>query len=115
MSKPWYSLALAVCVAAAPLAAPLRAAEEKKGYLGVQIRKDDDSDKIMVVSLDDDGPAKKAGLEPGDTFVMIGDLKPTDLPTVVKFVQGLKPGMKIKVRVERGGQEKEIEVTIGER
>jgi C-terminal processing protease CtpA/Prc len=115
MSKSCCSLALVVCVVAAPVTAPCRAAEDKKGYLGVQIRKDDDSDKIMVVSIDDDGPAKKAGLEPGDAFVLIGDLKPTDLPTVVKFVQSLKPGTKIKVRVERGGQEKEFEVTIGER
>jgi S1-C subfamily serine protease len=113
MCKPWCSLTLVVCVVAASLAATGRAGEEKKGYLGVQIRVDDDSAKIMVVSLDDDGPAKKAGLEPGDTFILIGDLKPTDLPTVVKFIQSLKPGMKIKVRVDRGGQEKEFEVTIG--
>jgi C-terminal processing protease CtpA/Prc len=111
MSKPWCSLALAVCV----IAAPGRAAEEKKGYIGVQIRKDADTEKIQIVSLDDDGPAKKAGLEPGDSFVMIGDLKPTDLPTVVKFIQSLKPGAKVKVRVDRGGQEKEFELTIGEK
>jgi len=115
MFKPCCSLALAACVAAASLTAPCRGAEEKKGYIGVQIRKDADLDKIVIVALEDDGPAKKAGLAPGDLLVKIGDLKPTDLQTTVKFIGALKPGMKIKVLVDRDGKEKEYEVTIGER
>lgn len=115
MFKPCATLALVVCVVAAPLATPCRAAEEKKGYIGVQIRKDDDSGKILIQALDDDGPAKKAGLQPGDLFVMIGDLKPTDLQSTVKFITSQKPGTKMKVRVDRDGQEKEFEITIGER
>jgi predicted metalloprotease with PDZ domain len=112
MSKPWYSRALAVCIVAA-CAVSGQAAEEKKGYLGAEVRKDEESNKILIIAVDDDGPAKRAGLEPGDAFLMLGEHKPTDLPTLVKFVQSLKPGTKLKVRVERGGQEKEYEVTIG--
>jgi S1-C subfamily serine protease len=115
MSKPWCSRALLVGLFTIALVPLCQGAEAKKGYLGVQIRKDADADKIQVLSVEDDGPAKKAGIESGDLLVMVGDLKPTDLPSTVKFIQSLKPGMKIKVRVERGGQEKEYEVTIGER
>jgi C-terminal processing protease CtpA/Prc len=115
MSKSCCCVAVIACVVAAPLAGSRRVGDEKKGYMGMHIRQESEDDKIVVLALDDDGPAKKAGILPGDSLVMIGDLKPTSLATTVKFIQSLKPGTKIKVRVERGDQEKDYEVTIGER
>jgi S1-C subfamily serine protease len=112
MFKLCCSLAVAVCVF---LSAPCRGAEEKKGYLGVQIGKVPDADKVVIQKVLPDSPAEKAGLKDGDVLVLVDDLKPTDLQTTVKFIGSLKPGQKIKVRVERDGQEKELEVTIGER
>jgi S1-C subfamily serine protease len=108
------ALVVAVCLTAVPTQAADGEGKgpAKKGYFGIQIRKQE-SGSLVITGILDGGPASKAGLRPGDTLLKVGGLKTTDLPTTVRFITGLTPGEKVKVRVLRDGQEKEIEVTVG--
>jgi S1-C subfamily serine protease len=109
------TLAVAVCLTAVPQPAPAGAAKEpaKKGYFGIQIRKDQESGSLVIVGLFEGSPARKAGLQPGDTLLRVDGLRATDLATTVRFITSLKPGEKVRVRVRRDGEEKDIEVTVG--
>ncbi len=68
----------------------------------------------LVSSVERDGPAAKAGIEPGDVILKVGstDIKRSnDLPALIA---GLKPGSSASIEVFRKGANKEFSVGIGE-
>jgi len=68
----------------------------------------------LVSSVDKGGPADKAGLQPGDVIVRYGDhpiQHSSDLPGEVADT---KPGTSVKLDVIRKGQNKTLDVTVGE-
>jgi S1-C subfamily serine protease len=70
---------------------------------------------LMVLTVEADGPAEKAGVLIGDVLLSIDD-KPTLEPADVKAaLWGREPGSTVKARILRGGELKEIEITLGER
>jgi len=72
-----------------------------------------DDEGILVVSVDADGPAGKAGMKAGDVILKIegnavhndGDLRHT--------VRGLEPGKVATITVQREGKPVDLKVTIG--
>jgi S1-C subfamily serine protease len=106
-------LAVAVAFAAVPRESRADDAPKKKGFIGVQIKKEEDG-PVTIVSVMSDSPAEKAGLKDGDVLVTVGDVEASDLQTVVDTIRKLKPKDKVKIRVKREGKEKDIEVTVGE-
>lgn len=68
----------------------------------------------LVAAVEKGGPADKAGMEPGDVIVKF-DGKPivasSDLP---RAVGNTKPGRTVPVEVLRKGNEKTLNVTVGE-
>lgn len=72
----------------------------KFGGLGIEVQME--SGFIKVVSPIDDTPAAKAGLEPGDLIIRIGDkpVKGMDLNQAVKLMRG-KPGTEVTLTVVR--------------
>src|SRR5687768_16470904 len=87
----------------AVLVVPTCFADDEKGYLGVQIKLQDE--KIKVIALLDDSPAAKAGFKEGDLIEQIGDLKPTTLQEFVDEVGKNKAGSKVVFTITRDGKE----------
>jgi serine protease Do len=68
----------------------------------------------LVRNVQDDGPAKKAGVEAGDIIVKVDGLaveKSGDLP---RIIGGIKPGTRSTLQVFRRGSLRDITVTVGE-
>jgi len=77
---------------------------------------------VLVTGLtDEDGepsdstPAAKAGIKPEDVIIAYNGKKITSNQDLRFAVAETLPGQKVKIKVIRHGQEKEFEVTIGER
>ncbi len=67
----------------------------------------------LINTIEDDSPAKKAGLMAGDVIVAIDDKKVYDTDDVRKAIQKKNDGDVATVRVLRGnGEEKTVEVTV---
>ena len=68
----------------------------------------------LVLSVEKDGPADKAGVEAGDIVVKVdgrGVEKSGDLP---RLIGGIKPGNKSQLQVFRRGTSKDFSVTVAE-
>jgi len=85
---------------------------------------------VLVASVAKGGPAEKAGIEGGDTSATIegaevtlgGDIivklegnSISEMEDLVSLIEGKKPGDKLEVTVLRGGGEKTVTVTLGNR
>ena len=81
------------------------------GGLGIEVGMEDGF--IKVIAPIDDTPAKRAGIQAGDTIVRLDDtpVKGISLNDAVKRMRG-KPGTKIVLTVLREGEEKPLTVTI---
>jgi S1-C subfamily serine protease len=69
---------------------------------------------VAVVSVTDQGGAKKAGIEPGDIIVRVDGTDVTTLQSLSETLAAKKPGDKVQVTYLRGGSEKKATVTLGE-
>jgi serine protease Do len=67
----------------------------------------------LVSSVDKDGPAAKAGLQPGDVITAVNGSPVTDSSDLPAQIANLKPGTSADVTVWRDKASKDIKVTIG--
>jgi uncharacterized protein (TIGR03067 family) len=81
------------------------------GWLGVQIRKEDD--KVAVADVFEGSPAKKAGLKKDDLLLKVGDEEASDLQGVVRMIQRARPGSELVFLIKRAGKEERIKAKIG--
>ncbi len=89
-----------------------------RGYLGVGLQPvelPDHHKGLIVLSLEPDGPAAKAGVLIGDVLVSLGGKDVTDTDDIQSVLEGHKVGSKIEAGVVRGGVAATIGVVIGER
>ena len=68
----------------------------------------------LVVVVVPNGPAAKAGIEPGDVILEINNHAIPSRDELVQTVMALKPGTTVPVSVLRDKQRKTLNVTIGE-
>jgi putative serine protease PepD len=93
----------------------LRDGEIKRAYLGVSTAPEEGEDGAVVVAITQTGPAVRTDLREGDRIVKL-DSRPIDEPVdLSNEVLEHKPGDRVKLTVERGGDERTIEVQLGTR
>lgn len=91
-----------------------------RGYIGVemaqmgqQLPDEATTDKGALIVKVRPGPAQKAGVKAKDVIIEF-DGKPVDNPNdLAKLVDKAKPGETVDLTVKRGGEEKELSVTVG--
>jgi serine protease Do len=95
-----------------------------RGYLGLYIQDlnpglaksfgRSGTDGALVGRVAPGGPADRAGLREGDLILAIGDHSVTNADDLRNTVAAIRPGIRSSLRVLRDGDEKTIEVEIGE-
>ncbi len=70
---------------------------------------------VLVDQVAKDSPAGKAGLQPHDILLSIGDKKLTSPEELVKAVRDAKAGQEVAVGYLRGGKSSTCKITLGER
>ncbi len=97
----------------------------KRGYLGVSTQKVrlpeelrqelDQKTGLLIVSTEANSPAAQGGLTLGDTIVAIAGEKVRDHDALLAQLSGDVVGTAVTVRMIRGGQVQNVEVTVAER
>jgi S1-C subfamily serine protease len=99
----------------------------KRGYLGVRTQpveipeatrsslKRDQKSGLLVLWLEEDGPAQKGGLYVGDTLIAVGGQPVSDPDDLFAALSSDTVGKPIAVEVLRGGKAETVNVTVGER
>jgi S1-C subfamily serine protease len=105
-----YGLALLV---PAPLDLP--GDPNAKGYLGVQIRADPQTNAITVVDVVAEGPAEKAGLHVGDLVLKVGSYEPKTTEDLIRQVASHRPGQYVLLTVTRENEKRLVKIKLGRR
>jgi hypothetical protein len=66
----------------------------------------------QIQSIVKNGPAHKAGLQPGDTIVQVGDMEVAGTPDIVRAESWYKIGDQVAVKVKRGVMTKTFDVVL---
>jgi S1-C subfamily serine protease len=89
-----------------------------RGYLGVGLQPVTVSDHqkgLIVLSVEQEGPAGKAGLLVGDIMVSLGGKTVTDTGDVQTALEKVAVGQPIDAALLRGGVARQVTITVGER
>ena len=70
---------------------------------------------LVITSLFRNGPAHKAGVEPGDVLVAINGVKTGDAREALLAISSHKPGARLKLDLLRAGKPLALEAIAGER
>jgi S1-C subfamily serine protease len=70
---------------------------------------------LMIVSVESGGPADAAGLMLGDVILAIAGDQVSQVEQLQERLTGDRVGASVPVRIVRGGEPREIAVTVGER
>ncbi len=83
------------------------------GYLGIEL--EPDVPGFTIKDMDKNSAAKKAGLESGDVILKIDNKEIKSLDEGLSILGDKKPGQKIVVTLQRGDEEKNLNVILGTR
>ena len=82
-------------------------------YLGVRLQETDNGVSLSAVLKDE--PGEKAGLEADDVILEVDGKKVESASDIQRAVNAHKPGAKLALTIERGGDERTVTVTLGTR
>jgi S1-C subfamily serine protease len=89
-----------------------------RAYLGVGLQPvalSDHQKGLIVLSAETGGPVANAGVLIGDIFVSVNGTPVADTDDVQIALETVRPGQTIEAGLLRGGAEKQIRITVGER
>lgn len=95
----------------------------KSAYMGVSVQDMDSSVAevyglpvgTQVKSVEDDGPAAKAGMRTGDIIIGLGGETVSNYNDLARLLRNFEPGDTTTVTVFRSGQELELTITLTEK
>lgn len=95
-----------------------------RGFVGFLIQDIDDSiarafeldtpEGVLIAEVQDDSPAKRAGLKEGDIILEADNRKVTNRNLMAAYVASKLPGDEIRLRIKRDGAEQVVTVIVGE-
>lgn len=98
--------------------------EARRGWLGVKIQQvtDEIADSLnvkpphgaLIAGVDDKGPAKPAGIEPGDVIVRFDGQNIREMKDLPRIVADTPVGKEVDVVVIRKGEQQTKKVTLGQ-
>jgi S1-C subfamily serine protease len=86
-----------------------------RGYLGVSTTQAQGNEGAVVVAVQRNGPADRAGVRPGDVIVRMGDTPVAQADDLAAATMQLDPGTKVTVEVVRDGKHGTVDVQLGQR
>jgi S1-C subfamily serine protease len=90
-----------------------------RGYLGLGLQPvavpPGDERGAIVLSVDPDGPGARAGLHQGDVIAGLGGAPLGSLRKLMRAVGPGSAGATLKLSIRRGGEPREVDVTLAER
>jgi len=86
---------------------------QAKGYLGVQIRLNPDGKGILIMEVQPDSAAVKAGLKAKDVILKIDGTEATSLKEFIGILELKQPGDEVTLDILRDGKEKKVKVILG--
>jgi S1-C subfamily serine protease len=89
---------------------PVRLPESMRRQLGL-----DATVGLLIMSLESDGPANRAGLLLGDIITGLDGRDVSDPSDILAFLASEAIGKEVSFRIVRGGAGKTVPVTVGER
>lgn len=87
--------------------------EVEHAYLGVRLQETDDGVRLSAALAGE--PGQRAGLESGDLILEADGKKVESASDIQRAVDAHKPGEKLELKIERGGDERTVTVTLGTR
>lgn len=93
----------------------------KRGYIGISSQPvrlpagASSESGLMVVNVEDNSPASKAGLLLGDILVSLDGQPAGDTDDLLRLLTGERVGKAVKLEVIRGGNLITLELTVGQR
>ena len=95
-----------------------QAQHQQRAYLGAQVEAsppDQQQQGVAIEALSPNGPADRAGLRNGDVITQVGSRTVEDYSDLSRALGHYEPGDRVRVHVERNGQERTFTVTLGDR
>jgi putative serine protease PepD len=90
-------------------------AAPEHAYLGLSTAPAQNGAGAQVAEATAGGPAARAGIQAGDVVTEVDGDRVQDPDDVAQAIEDEKPGDRVEVKVQRGGSEQTIEVTLGQR
>jgi len=94
---------------------PVAQPRPQAAYLGVRFSSVPNADGVEVEQVVPKQPADKAGMKAGDVITEFDGKKVENTDDIRTILQKKKPGNKVKVKILRDGETKELELTLGKR
>ena len=85
----------------------------QRGWLGVSLSITE-TGEVEIVKVTDESPADDAGLLEGDLILEIAGEEVVDREMLAREIRMRRPGDTVEMKVEREGQQKNIDVELGE-
>ena len=85
----------------------------KHGFVGLQLRFDQDRKEVVVSGTLEKGPAEKAGMRKDDVVLKVSGVDVMDLHSAVDLVRQQKPGADLALHIRRDGKEQDVTIKVG--